>query len=59
MAEIEHPERYSWWLNELDSLGVNTLEKHGLNNHKEARDLTEAVKQTLYDDYLHQAYSRK
>jgi hypothetical protein len=32
MAEIEHPERYSWWLNELDSLGVNTLEKHGLNN---------------------------
>jgi hypothetical protein len=56
MAEIEHPERYSWWLNELESLGVNTLEKHGLNNHKEASDLTEAVKQTLYDDYL-QTYS--
>ena len=52
MAEIEHPERYSWWLNELESLGVNTLEKHGLNNHKEASDLTEAVKQTLYEDYL-------
>ena len=56
MAEIEHPERYSWWLNELDSLGVNTLQKHGLNNHKEASDLTEAVKQTLYEDYL-KAYS--
>ena len=52
MAEIERPERYSWWLNELESLGVNTLEKYGLNNHKEACDLTEAVKQTLYDDYL-------
>ena len=52
MAEIEHPERYNWWLNELDSLGINTLEKHGLNNHKEASDLTEAVKQTLYEDYL-------
>jgi hypothetical protein len=52
MADIEHPERYSWWLNELESLGVNTLEKYGLNNHKEACDLTEAVKQTLYDDYL-------
>jgi hypothetical protein len=34
MAEIECPERYTWWLNELESLGVNTLEKHGLNNHK-------------------------
>jgi hypothetical protein len=56
MAKIEHPERYSWWLNELGSLGVSTLDKNGLNNHKEASDLTEAVKQTLYDDYL-QAYS--
>jgi hypothetical protein len=52
MAEIEHPERYTWWLNELESLGVNTLEKHGLTNHEEASDLTEAVKQTLYEDYL-------
>jgi len=48
MAEAEHPEKYNWWLNELESLGVNTLEKNGLN--------TEAVKQTLYEDYL-QAYS--
>ena len=56
VAKIEHPERYSWWLNELESLGVDTLNKDGLNNHKEASDLTEAVKQTLYEDYL-QAYS--
>jgi hypothetical protein len=56
MAVIEHPERYGWWPNELESLGVNTLEKHGLNNHKEASDLTEAVKQSLYEDYL-QTYS--
>jgi hypothetical protein len=49
MAKIEHPERYSWWLNELESLGVDTLKKDGLNNHKEASDLTEAVKQTLYE----------
>ena len=52
MAEVEHPEKYSWWLNELESLGVDTLEKDGLNNHKEASDLTAAVKQTLYEDYL-------
>jgi hypothetical protein len=56
MAEAEHPEKYNWWLNELESLGVNTLDKNGLNNRKEASDLTEAVKQTLYEDYL-QAYS--
>jgi hypothetical protein len=56
MAGAEHPEKYSWWLNELESLGVDPLESNGLNNRKEARDLTEAVKQTLYEDYL-QAYS--
>jgi hypothetical protein len=56
MAGAEHPEKYEWWLNELESLGVNTLEKNGLNNHKEASDLTEAVKQTLYEEF-HQAYS--
>ena len=56
MAGKEHPERYSWWLNELESLGIDTLEKNGPNNHKEASDLAEAVKQTLYENYL-QAYS--
>ncbi len=56
MAKSEHHERYGWWLNELDSLGIGTLDKNGLKNHKEASDLTEAVKQTLYEDYL-QAYS--
>jgi hypothetical protein len=58
MAGAEHPEKYHWWLNELESLGINTLEKNGLNNYKEASDLTEAVKQTLYEDYL-KAYSEK
>jgi hypothetical protein len=56
MAEAERPEKYNWWLNELDSLGISTLQKNGLDNNKEASDLTEAVKQTLYEDYL-QAYS--
>jgi hypothetical protein len=56
--EIEHPQRYSWWLNELDSLGISTLEKNGLNNRKEASDLTDTVKQTLYEEYL-KAYSER
>lgn len=58
MAGIEHPERYSWWLNELDSLGMSTLEKNGINNRSEASDLTDAVKQTLYEEYL-VAYNEK
>jgi hypothetical protein len=58
MAEIEHPEKYNWWLNELDSLGISTLEKNGLNNRQEASDLTDAVKQTLYEEYL-KVYSER
>jgi hypothetical protein len=58
MAGIEHPERYSWWLNELDSLGISTLEKNGINNRSEASDLTDAVKKTLYEEYL-VAYNEK
>jgi hypothetical protein len=58
MAGVEHPEKFSWWVNELKSFGVDTLESNGLNNYKEARDLTEDVKQTLYGDYL-QAYNEK
>jgi hypothetical protein len=56
MAKAEDPEKYGWWLNELESLGIDILDKNGLNNCKEASDLTAAVKQTLYEDYL-QAYS--
>jgi hypothetical protein len=56
MAEAERPEKYNWWLNELDSLGISTLQKNGMGNQKEASDLTDAVKQTLYEEYL-QAYS--
>ena len=56
MAKAEHPEKYNWWLNESDSLGISTLQKNGLNNQREVSDLAEAVKQTLYEEYL-QAYS--
>ena len=58
MAKIEHPEKYNWWLNELESLGISTLEKNGINNRREVSDLTDAVKQTLYEEYL-KAYSER
>jgi hypothetical protein len=49
---IEHPERYTWWLNELESLGIETKkDKNALNDRKEASDLTEDIKQALYEEY--------
>ena len=58
MAEIEHPEKYDWWLNELDSLGISTRQNDVIKNRREASDLTDAVKQTLYEEYL-KAYSER
>jgi len=37
------------------NLGISTLQKKGINNRREASNLTEAVKATLYEDYLHLA----
>ena len=48
----ECPERYSWWINELESLGITTTKKKKeLNDKTEIRNLTENIKQTLYQDY--------
>jgi hypothetical protein len=43
MVKADHPKKYNWWLNELDSLGISTLQKNGLDNQKEASDLAETV----------------
>jgi len=47
----EHPERYGWWLNELDSLGIRTKKINDLNDLQEIRNLTQNIKQALYQDY--------
>jgi hypothetical protein len=47
----EHPERYGWWLNELDSLGISTKRMNELNDLKEISNLTENIKQAFYQDY--------
>jgi hypothetical protein len=48
----ECPERYNWWINELESLGISTTKKKKvLNDKTEIRNLTENIKQTLYQDY--------
>lgn len=51
MTRAEHPDRYSWWLNELESLGIRTLSKDACNNIKEASKLTEEIKQIFYEEY--------
>ena len=48
----EYPERYNWWVNELESLGISTTKKKKvLNDKTEISNLTENIKQTLYQDY--------
>jgi hypothetical protein len=47
----EHPERYGWWLNELESLGISTKRINDLNDLKEIRNLTENIKEAFYHDY--------
>ncbi len=47
----EHPERYGWWINELESLGLSVKKINEFNDLKEIRDLTEIIKQDKYIDY--------
>ena len=51
MARTEQPDRYSWWLNELESLGVNAKHKEDINDLQEASALTESLKQLFYEEY--------
>jgi hypothetical protein len=51
MAQAEQPEKYNWWLNELESLGVNTREESQLKDFKKATELTMDIKEMFYDEY--------
>jgi len=48
---IEHPERYGWWINELESLGLSVKKINEFNDLNEIRDLAEIIKQDKYVDY--------
>ena len=47
----EHPERYGWWINELESLGISVKKINEFNDLDEIRDLTEIIKRDKYRDY--------
>jgi hypothetical protein len=50
-TKTEQPEKEQWWLNELESLGISSKKTNELNDKKEVSDLTENIKQALYQEY--------
>jgi hypothetical protein len=60
ILQEEHPEKNGWWINELESLGVDTK-----NNADELRDkqdnsnLVEGIKQTLIEEYKQTYHERE
>ena len=53
----EHPERYGWWINELESLGLSVKKINEFNDLDEIRNLTEIIKQDKYLDYMTDYFS--
>ena len=47
----EHPQKYSWWISELDSLGIIRIKRNDMSDRREITDLTENIKQTLFEEY--------
>jgi hypothetical protein len=40
----DHAERYSWWINELESLGLSIKKTNEFNDLNEMRSLTQIIK---------------
>jgi hypothetical protein len=47
----EYREKYGWWINELDSLGIAANKTNEFNNLKEVSSLANNIKQVLFQDY--------
>ena len=51
----EQSEKVGWWINELDSLGIeksnSSSNKNELKNSQELEDLTDDIKQSFIHDY--------
>jgi hypothetical protein len=47
----EFPEKYSLWLNELESLGLTVKKANDLNDIREVSNLVDSIKQVLFQDY--------
>jgi hypothetical protein len=52
IPQEEHPEKNSWWINELESLGVDTKSNtNELKNKEDNSNLVEAIKQTFMEEH--------
>jgi hypothetical protein len=47
----EETQKDTWWLNELESLGVSPKVKNELNDIQETSNLAENLKQVFYQAY--------
>ena len=47
----EYPEKYSWWLNELESLGLAVKKANDINDILEVSSLADSLKQVMFQDY--------
>ena len=43
--------KMSYWLNELDSLGIEPKQKKELNDDEELENLADIIKQAMFQDY--------
>ena len=52
VPQEEHSEKNSWWINELESLGVDTKSNANESNNKQDNsELVETIKQTYMEEY--------
>jgi hypothetical protein len=56
--EKQQQAKNGYWLNELDSLGIEPKRKTELNDKKELENLADIIKQAMFQDYKI-AYSGK
>ena len=48
----DYPEKYGWWISELNSLGINTEAKdEELTDVQALEDLTDNIKQNFIHEY--------
>ena len=52
----EHPEKNGWWINDLESLGVDTKSNSSeLGDKQDNSDLVEAIKQ----EFIHKTHESR
>jgi DNA repair ATPase RecN len=56
--QLQQHAKKGYWQNELDSLGIEPKEKKELNDKEELENLSDNIKQAMFQDYK-LAYSEK